>query len=187
MKNNQYFFNDEPTAIIVVGLPGSGKSTLIEYITQNPWKDYKVYDSWGTYWFNDKPKDQFTSETRYPELVEDLRQKRNVIISSYTFSDPYKLKECVDAINIPVNILYFENNPTSCINNVKVRDAERGGVFMENGNYVGTILDGIPDFVHKINNINKLSPKYVIPKDASIIKVKHVNKEVSKLYDLWVS
>ena len=155
----------------IIGLPGSGKSTLIEHYKSHPFINYKVYDDWMTWIQNDSDKD-FTSDVNYSEVIQELTNNTPLIISSVSFCDSeflykseYYLKSKFP--DIKINKVYFENNPIKAEINIKYRDKVNGGYWEPNEKgemwYYGNIFDDQPLYLQEIKNAQRLSQKYYIP------------------------
>jgi energy-coupling factor transporter ATP-binding protein EcfA2 len=155
----------------IIGLPGSGKSTLIEHYKSHPFINYKIYDDWMTWTLDDLDKD-FAADTNYPNLLQDLKNNTNIIISGIGFCDneflqksEYYLKS--NFPNIKINRIYFENDPIKAEANIRYRDKQNGGYWEENENgemwYYGTIFELKPLYQLEIKNAKELSLNYIIP------------------------
>jgi len=70
--------------IFIIGLPGSGKSTLIEHYKSHPFIDYKIYDDWMT-WTRDDKENEFIADVNYKELLKNIKSGNNVIVSAIRF------------------------------------------------------------------------------------------------------
>jgi len=97
-------FNKKTKTIVIIGLPGSGKSTLAEKIS----KHYKIYDDFMIY-----------------EAMKDIG-KTNMIISDggliekpNTFIN--RIKSICEEKDSDLKIIWFENNPEQCKNNIRKR------------------------------------------------------------------
>ena len=70
--------------IFIIGLPGSGKSTLIEHYKTHQFIDHKLNADWMTRTHDDREKG-FASDLNYPELLQNLKQGLNLLISGIGF------------------------------------------------------------------------------------------------------
>ena len=164
--------------IIIIGLPGSGKSTLINSkINSASYRNYLVYDDWGKIFYGEK--DIFTNESRYEELKQNLINGNSCILSCIFFCKFEYLKLTESTIlsiapNIKITKIYYENNPQNCEFNIKYRDEQKGGYWetYDNGDsmYFGELYtpnnDGVeygPLYVREINIMKELSNEYEIP------------------------
>ena len=101
--------------IFLIGLPGSGKSTLINHKTNlASHRNYLVYDDWGRTFYG--KKDIFTNEFRYGELTQNLLNGNSCILSCIFFCKSKYLKLAKSNIldvtpNIKITEIYYENNP----------------------------------------------------------------------------
>lgn len=171
--------------ILIIGLPGSGKTTLINHYLSHPFEEYTVYDDWMK-WIKDDvvDKEEFTADVNYEKMVDKIRKGENVIISAVGFCRPdfllkseYYLK--MEFPDIDIERVYFENNLENCISNIKYRDKEEGGYWKtdENGKvwYIGMVINGIPFFQFTIETAKTLHKKYVIPNNVTPYKVKNID------------
>tara|TARA_R110001632_G_C11158985_1_gene398274 strand:- start:99 stop:623 length:525 start_codon:yes stop_codon:yes gene_type:complete len=165
--------------IFIIGLPGSGKSTLIEHYKTHPFIDYKTYDDWMTWTLDDLNKD-FASDVNYPELIQNLEQGSNLLVSGIGFCDneflqksEYYLKS--EFPNLKITRVYFENDPIKAESNIRYRDKINGGYWEENENgemwYHGTIFELKPLYQLEIKNACSLSQEYIIPKGYPIFPI----------------
>ena len=165
--------------IFIIGLPGSGKSTLIEHYKTHPFIDYKVYDDWMTWTYDDQEKD-FASDVNYPELIQNIDQGSNLLISGIGFCNneflqksEYYLKSQFPNLNIKK--VYFENDPVKAELNIRYRDEQNGGYWQENEKgemwYHGTIFELKPLYQLEIQHTKDLSPNYIIPKNSTIFPI----------------
>lgn len=136
--------------IIIIGLPGSGKSTyLIErYSNEIVFDDYHKYD-----------KKSFEESIYYSDFLKALRKNKKIILSDISYCKCEKLNYVENKIkklneNIKINKIYFENNPELCKKNVLYRNRKSSNL--------------------EIELIDKLSQNYQIPKEAIPIKIKNL-------------
>jgi hypothetical protein len=157
--------------IFIIGLPGSGKSTLIEHYKSHPFIDYKIYDDWMEWTYDDNDKD-FSADVNYLEVIQNLEQGSNLLISGISFCDneflqksEYYLKSKFP--NLKITRVYFENDPVKAEANIRHRDKINGGYWQENENgemwYHGTIFELKPLYRLEIKNAKELSLNYIIP------------------------
>ena len=165
--------------IFIIGLPGSGKSTLIKHYESHPFIDYKIYDDWMTWTYNDKGK-EFIADINYEELLQNIKENRSCIISCINFCDTdfiykseYYLKSKFP--NLKISRIYFENEPKKSESNIRYRDKITGGYWEPNEEgvmwYHGTVLDNIPLYRIEIQRTKELSPNYIIPKGSTIFPI----------------
>jgi len=165
--------------IFIIGLPGSGKSTLIEYYKSHPFIDYKIYDDWMT-WTHDGQDKEFIADVNYKELLKTLNQGISTIISGIEFCNneflhksEYYLKTKFPNLNI--KRVYFENDPQKSESNIRYRDKQQGGYWEANEEgemwYYGTIFENTPLYRIEIQRTKDLSPNYIIPKGSTIFPI----------------
>ena len=171
--------------IFIIGLPGSGKSTLIEHYKTHPFIDYKIYDDWMKCTLNKFKIKEFNSECRYNELIKNIKEGNNTLISGIGFcsneflqKSEYYLKSQFP--NITIKRIYFENNPQKSESNIKYRDKQRGGYWEANEKgemwyygelYVPGGVNKGPLFKQEIKNAYSLSQEYIIPKGYPIFPI----------------
>jgi len=171
--------------IILIGLPGCGKTKFIENFTGITVDPFKCYDDWNIDFTNNYHND-LMKDNRRDFFTKDLMSE-NIIISSVDFCDENYLKRFIEEIlkinkNININKIYFEKNVFKLIKNVILRDVEKGGYFkyIEGKGYwyFGRHRDNIPILKKEIENIKKMYDIYNIPKDSIKIKLKEKKGDI---------
>jgi GTPase SAR1 family protein len=179
--------------IIIIGLPGSGKTTFTHQLINNG--SYKEYLDWGRdLKFNEKGIIQihFNEDDRFQDLLNLLKNGKNIILDGSSFCDHRYLCEAeyylkLNFPNIKIEKYYFENNPEKAIANVLYRDALIGGYWKKTKNneliYSGShcIVEG-PDLGRRvyeviIEAINNLTKNYIIPSRYTPLKIHLVDKK----------
>jgi len=134
------------TLTIVVGLPGSGKSTYIHSLTESN-SNLSVYDDYQgeSYEKSDDPR----LSKHFKPLTQDLMQAKRVIVSDIRYCIPRELNAFLAAVlnvapNVQIEFTFFENNPEACRRNIIARNR--------------------PDRVEKeLELLKKLSAGYSVP------------------------
>ncbi len=134
--------------IIVIGLPGSGKSTYLtqKYINEIVFDDYHKYG-----------KKSFEDSIYYSDFLKALQNEKNIVLSDISYCRSEKLNEIGNKIkklkeNINITKVYFENNSKFCKKNVLYRNRKSARL--------------------EIKLIDRLSQGYVIPKKVIPVKIK---------------
>ena len=107
-----------PDIIFVGGLPGSGKSHILEEFRKGGWKIYDdfqagAYENWS----------HFSNASAYAELMEDLKLGRKCAVadirfvcSEYRAGAEHAIQDSAGLIAVDWRI--YENNPEQCSKNV---------------------------------------------------------------------
>jgi len=141
-----------PKLMVVVGLPGSGKSHHVRRLRANCQgvcaEDFmaRSHDNSG----------RFTDSRYYADLVRDLRDGKDCVIADIEYCDTWRRVEVEEVIarDVPSVIIewhFFENNPSQCEANVSHRGRARAE--------------------EERRKIHRLSRKYKIPPGAKVIPV----------------
>lgn len=114
------------TLIIIVGMPGSGKSTFIEKLVKNN-PTFCFYDDYQGEAFNDDHDPRLSKH--FGPLVSDLLQGKTVIVSDIAYCVPNELGIFLGMIlniapNVVLDFKYFTNDPEQCKRNVLQRNRE---------------------------------------------------------------
>lgn len=117
--------------IFIIGLPGSGKTYLIENEYSSP--EWICYDDYRANSIENNG--EFTKSRHYPFLIYELvKGNKNIIISDIAFCDNLILEDAKKNINywktnfsidITIECIYFENNPDQCIKNINKNKEKR--------------------------------------------------------------
>ena len=118
--------------IIIVGLPGSGKSCLInekyfdkkKYLVIDDMKGGAVFDC-----------SNFCYSKHYPNLIIGMIQgKKDIVISDISFCDINNFNEAKNMlewwinnndINYKITSIFFKNDPDQCKKNIKDQNTSR--------------------------------------------------------------
>lgn len=116
--------------LFIVGLPGSGKTTLANQINKDNDNKYLIIDD---------PKNFKT------DILPYIHQ--NLIISDPNLCFLQNRKSAVDIIkknnpNIKIDWIYFENNPEACLQNATRRNDKNVKSFIKNLNQFYEIPEG---------------------------------------------
>lgn len=161
--------------ILLVGLPGSGKTYLIDQLQEESGEKYDVKEDWMLWdiWIQGKePKGEFNTDPRYNEIIWNIKNNKSYIISSIRFCDHGFLTKAEYYLqsqfpNLEIKRIYFENNLESSISNVKYRDAKKGHYWERNERgemiYYGDHHKGIRGVDISVENAERLSKEYIIP------------------------
>jgi|GEM_PF-3657325 hypothetical protein len=111
--------------ILKVGLPRSGKSTLIKNKYSGSF--FKVFDDFNANAVLDNG--EFTYSKYYPELIEELKlATHEIVISDISFSQFPKIKSAINILewwikelnsNYSIEAIIFENEEGKCKKNVR--------------------------------------------------------------------
>jgi len=166
--------------IIVIGLPGSGKTHYMHNVLFKGGETLINFDDWGRKKWGDyfvpNPEGGFIDDDRYEDLIKKIENlKGKIVISGGIFCNhdflcksEYYLKSQFP--NLKIRRLYFENNLEKSISNIIYRDKENGGHFKieDNGKnwskwYVGDHFEDAPAYKVIIKHSEESSKKYIIP------------------------
>ena len=181
--------------IIIVGLPGSGKTTFIKNLTDSSFVHY--YD-WGRWFELDEQGNiniNFSQDDRFKSLLESIKGGNNIILDGSSFCNhrflcgaEYYLK--LNFPNIQIEKYYFENHPKFAIANVLYRDYSNGGHWKEIEGK-GLVYRG-DHFIAEgpnqgkrfydviIGRINELTKNYIIPDKYTPLKIQVQDKKYFK-------
>lgn len=137
---------------VLVGCPGSGKSTFIEHFKEY-YSGIRVQDFHSNA-INHSPL--FVNSRHYQSLINNLMEGKNCIIADIEYCRVARRQEVQDEIdtvihNTEIEWIYFENDPSQCIRNVEKRNR--------------------PSKDEEIRKIRELSAQYQIPVGSKIIPV----------------
>lgn len=112
--------------IVIIGLPGSGKTTSIDKQYRNCC-DYVIFDDMKRHAIEDKR--DFVYSRYYPEIVNIIKnESMNIVISDIDFCNLNKLQEAVDILkfwlkesksNYNIKGKIFRNNLEQCKKNLQ--------------------------------------------------------------------
>jgi predicted kinase len=138
-----------PRLIIVIGLTGSGKTTYLEKIKANGEIDY-MFDDFHACAAGNSHK--IEASKYFNKLSSCLSDRKNCAIADIEFCKldhlEYMITELVKlANNITIEYRYFENDPKTCIQNIKFR--KRG------------------DMTNQIDHVKRYTKFYNIPEGVT--------------------
>ena len=109
---------------VLIGLPGSGKSTFLRRIFHDERPDVLILDDYQANAIASQPDPQWSRNR--PAAVEALRSGQPVLISDVTYCSRPALDRVTalmreEVPGIDIQLIYFANDPTSAEHNVRLR------------------------------------------------------------------
>ena len=173
--------------IIIIGLPGSGKTTMLfDLHKQNEYYSHQDWSQLG----------KFEDCIEYESLVQQINNNKNIILDGSSFCDHKFLCETEYHLNLHfpnVEIIrhYFENNPKDAQANMLYRESVKDNYWTEINNELifhgdHWVEEG-PNLNRRsyeviIDQINNLSKDYIIPNRYTPIKIQLQDE---KFYKGW--
>lgn len=108
-----------PEVLLIVGLPGSGKSPHLARLRMEGWE---IFDDYQAKANGNSPS--FRAGRRYGELVRSLRDGKTCAVADMKFCRPADKEEARNNLDedVPGPILrweFFENDPRQCAENIR--------------------------------------------------------------------
>jgi GTPase SAR1 family protein len=110
MKHIKLFedYNDNYKTIVILGLPGSGKSHLANKILkENPDMNYVIYDDF-----------------EFRECIKKMGTENQILSDGSLLERPmeiWRIKQTGESKGVDVEFMYFENDPEKALHNAKRR------------------------------------------------------------------
>ncbi|HSX31498.1 MAG TPA: AAA family ATPase [Candidatus Saccharimonadales bacterium] len=122
MHKNSY---QTPSLLVVVGMPGSGKTTYLQKLLAEGRVD-SVYDDYQ----KDTPEEDRSNPRRSPNFAAvcaDLSHGRRVAINDIRYCSAPELERLCTTMqekfpDLKIEQVFFENNPEACRHNVRLRN-----------------------------------------------------------------
>ena len=172
---------------IIIGLPGSGKTTMLFYLhKQNEYYSHQDWSSLG----------KFEDYTGYESLAQQIKNNKNIILDGSSFCNHKFLCEAEYHLNlhfpnVEITRCYFENNPEASKANMLYRENLKGNYWSEvNGELIfhgDHWVEKGPNLNRRsyevlIDSINNLSKDYIIPNRYTPIQIQ---VQDNKFYKGW--
>jgi hypothetical protein len=141
-----------PKLIVVVGLPGAGKSPYLKELSEK--LDCRIIEDFMKDSIGDSPGS--TRSKHYPEIVRSLRGGTAYAIADVAFCDTGRRVElqavfAADVAGLLIDWHFFANNSNACRKNVTRRSRE--------------------ELSDELRKIDELSGRYFIPEGVTPIPV----------------
>lgn len=143
--------------ILIVGLPGSGKSHYIKGLTEQD--NFSVFDDF----YSKAEESKIESSVYYDDLIEILDKGGKCIISDIVFCQKNRLDEIKKFINenckveFDLKIHFFKNDPENCRKNIIKRGVEKinGEISFIESNGKNYLIGEDADKIIDVYSINK--------------------------------
>jgi predicted kinase len=121
LKLFENFKDSKKKMVLIIGLPGSGKSHLMKNINDGSFIE-----------FDDPEEIEFDEESNdfsksWDKIKKVLLEGKNIIINSGDFIQPHGenlisfFQDLGKTYDYSIRTIYFENNPEQCIKNIEKR------------------------------------------------------------------
>jgi len=141
-----------PKLIIIIGLPGSGKSHYIKnLVAYGEIEKEHVYDDFHANAHNNSS--EVTASQHFIPLIESLKNDKNCLVSDIVFCKNERMEALKNTIVelCEIELHCFENNPMQCKKNIAIRARESAN--------------------KEMSLVDSLTCEYQIPKRAKLITV----------------
>jgi GTPase SAR1 family protein len=155
---------DNKDILFVVGLPGSGKSTLFKSYYK---ATHNILDSF------------LTSPDYFDRITTWVNKGKKCVVTDIMLCDGMFLNNLITKTKnsfqgIKIGVIYFENNPHKCAQNIIKRSLERGDEYITLNNkriMVGSIKNLKPQWELEIKKLFRIYPNYIIPSSSTTLEI----------------
>jgi hypothetical protein len=141
----------ESEVVLLVGLPGSGKTTYLSQMLQDGWL---IFDDFKALAINDCSK--FRSSQGFPKLIRALRDGRRCVVADINFCKTESREEAerdllAEVPSVSISRRFFENDPFACEANLINRNRQ--------------------SLQNELRDLQAYSPFYYIPEGSVVLPV----------------